>query len=82
MISISNAWGIFLIIFLLSYGLVEIPKYLLHMTNYDERLKYLEWKAKDTENLLQERKEELEKIAEVIILNNNIVEVKLLSAFS
>lgn len=44
--ALSNAWGTFLIIFLMGYGLVEIPKYLLNLTDFRNRIKYLEWKTK------------------------------------
>ena len=45
MISLANAWGLFLIIFLLGYGLVEIPKELFRLSNYETRQRYLEWSA-------------------------------------
>lgn len=44
--ALSNAWGTFLIIFLMGYGLVEIPKYLINLTDFKNRIKYLEWKTK------------------------------------
>ncbi|MFH4980091.1 hypothetical protein AB6A40_006800 [Gnathostoma spinigerum] len=33
LISASNTWGLFLLVVLLGYGLVEVPRHLLHMSN-------------------------------------------------
>lgn len=48
----SNAWGLLLIIFLLGYGVVMAPKHLARLGNYQNRVKYLEWKASEIENSL------------------------------
>lgn len=45
LMALSNAWGIFLIIFLLGYGLVAVPKHTLKLSDYETRLRYLEWQA-------------------------------------
>jgi len=51
--SLSNAWGLFMVIFLLGFGLVAIPQNLFRLADYHRRIKYLEWQAgNDKENLI------------------------------
>lgn len=70
--SLANAWGTFLIIFLLGYGLVEIPKYLLNLTHYNERISFLEWKAKINTDYIEERQYELDSCIEQLDNLDNI----------
>ena len=58
LISLSNAWGLFVIIFLLGYGLVAVPKELFKMSNYENRLKFLEWSAGESQQELNTKKDE------------------------
>ena len=58
-IALSNTWGSILIIFLLGYGLIEVPRFMLNMTNYNERMRYLEWKVSYNSEQINERKKEL-----------------------
>lgn len=74
-ISLANSWGTFLIIFLLGYGLIEIPRYILNLTNYSDRIKYLEWKTKINNDSIDERTEELNKCIEEL---NNIATIPLI----
>jgi len=59
LVSTSNAWGIFLIIFLLGYGLVALPKNILQQSETQNRSRYLEWLAKDTRDELNAKKDYL-----------------------
>lgn len=45
-ISLANAWGIFLIVFLLGFGLVEVPRFIAGITDYKSRMGYTQWKIK------------------------------------
>lgn len=65
LVSTSNAWGIFLIIFLLGYGLVAFPKNMLLNTEIRSKIKYLEWYAKETKDEIEKRKEYLTLILNV-----------------
>ena len=66
LIALSNAWGLFIIIFLLGYGLVAVPKNLLKKSDYKNRVHYLEFCAADTKDSLDERKVDLINCAHVI----------------
>lgn len=68
MIALSNAWGIFLLIFLFGYGLVEVPKSFWKEANIMNRMKYLQWNIRNLRENLDERKDELTKCLLVIIL--------------
>jgi hypothetical protein len=59
LISLSNAWGIFLIIFLLGYGLVALPKHVIQRSDYELRIKYLEFCAGDARENIETRNSEL-----------------------
>ena len=45
LIAITNAWGLFLIIFLNGFGLVSVPRKLLNYKDKAKRIKYLEFQA-------------------------------------
>eukprot|EP00340_Litonotus_pictus_P006678 CAMPEP_0170528058 /NCGR_PEP_ID=MMETSP0209-20121228/13556_1 /TAXON_ID=665100 ORGANISM="Litonotus pictus, Strain P1" /NCGR_SAMPLE_ID=MMETSP0209 /ASSEMBLY_ACC=CAM_ASM_000301 /LENGTH=257 /DNA_ID=CAMNT_0010819033 /DNA_START=20 /DNA_END=794 /DNA_ORIENTATION=+ len=55
-IALTNAWGIFLIIFLNGFGLVSIPRKIFNYSNINLRLKKLEYSAAQ----LSEEKDEFE----------------------
>lgn len=59
MVSTSNAWGVFLIIFLLGYGLVALPKNLLLNTEVESKVRYLEWYAKETKEEIDKKKDNI-----------------------
>ncbi len=67
LIALSNAWGIFLSIFLLGYGLVAVPKQILKQSDYKNRIQYLEFLAADTKDTLEERNIDLINCAHVRI---------------
>ncbi len=60
----ANAWGLFMVIFLLGFGLVEIPRNLFKLTDYESRIKYLEWLTGENKEIISlkiDEKEELRK---------------------
>lgn len=75
LVTTSNAWGILLIIFLLGYGLVALPKNLLLNTDINNKIKYLEWYAKETKDEVESKKEELSIIINVMYIFNNKLEI-------
>lgn len=56
----SNAWGLLLIIFLLGYGVVMAPKHVARLGNYQNRVKYLEWKASEIDYNLKSSENDLQ----------------------
>lgn len=53
-----------MVIFLLGFGLVEIPRNLFKLTDYEGRIKYLEWLAGENKEIIStkiDEKEELRK---------------------
>ena len=67
LIALSNAWGIFLIIFLLGYGLVALPKHIIQKSDYERRIKYLEFCAGDVKETIENRNGDLFACAQVLI---------------
>jgi hypothetical protein len=67
LVSLANAWGIFLIIFMLGHGLVAVPKEILKLADYETRIHYLQWRAAETKETIQERNEEFKSYAQVRI---------------
>lgn len=65
LMALSNAWGIFLIIFLLGYGLVAVPKHILKLSDYETRIKELEWQAGECYDSLMGSNEDLVACANV-----------------
>jgi hypothetical protein len=67
LVALSNAWynnkllhrGIFLVILLLGYGLIAVPKELWDSANYKLKIKYIEWQANEMNLALQEKNKEL-----------------------
>lgn len=55
-----------MIIFFLGYGVVIVPKYIGRLSNYEYRIKYLEWKAGEIESCM------LECISDLKALRNKI----------
>lgn len=77
-IAITNAWGIFLIIFLNGFGLVSIPKKVFNYTNREQRLKRLEYQAsqlsderEDFEEVLKECSGKLKSIKNKLIFDED-----------
>jgi len=66
---LSNAWGLFMIIFLLGYGLVAIPKEFFRKSDYENRLKYLEWSAGRCQQNINRNEDEQHEIQRVIKTN-------------
>jgi hypothetical protein len=65
LIALSNAWGIFLIIFMLGYGLVAVPKHIIQLSDYNTRVKYLEYCAGESKEHLEETNIDLINCAQV-----------------
>ena len=59
--------GIFLVILLLGYGLIAIPKELWNSANYKLKIKYLEWQANEMSCALKEKNQDL---SNFILVNN------------
>lgn len=66
--SLSNAWGILLIIILNGYGLVAFPRMILSLSNISNRAKYLEYRAGYVYYQQCELEEKLKTMASVISL--------------
>lgn len=47
-ISLANMFGVFVAILMLSYGLIEVPKWLWRFGNYEEKLRLCEYRATHT----------------------------------
>jgi hypothetical protein len=76
-ITASNTWGLFLLVLLLGYGLVAVPRTLWHNSSYSLRLKQIYFKlAKlhgekcDAEEALEDVLNETKTIAESIRYNH------------
>jgi hypothetical protein len=69
LVALSNAWGIFLTIFLLGYGLVALPKQIINNSDYRNRVHYLEFLAADCRENLESKNIELINCAQVLIFN-------------
>ena len=64
--SLSNAWGLFMVIFLLGFGLVAIPQNLFKVANYHRRIKYLEWRTGDNKEYLINKLDGINQVKKVI----------------
>lgn len=78
LIALTNAWGIFLIIFLNGFGLVELPKKVFRNINNEKRIKRLEYQAAqlsdekdDFEDALKECAGKLKALKEKCLVNDN-----------
>lgn len=74
----TNAWGIFVIVFLNGFGLVAIPRKVFNYSNRDLRIKKLEYQAAEINEENDEYEEEtkncagkLRALKERLILNEN-----------
>jgi hypothetical protein len=65
LIACGNAWGIFLIIFLLGYGLVAVPKDVLKLADYETRILYLQWRASECREHIMENNDKFKEYAQV-----------------
>jgi hypothetical protein len=43
--ALSNAWGLFLIIIFLGYGLINVPKHCIQMSNIDKMYAFSMYKV-------------------------------------
>lgn len=68
LMSLSNAWGLFMVIFLLGFGLVAIPKNLFRISDYKSRIKYLEWQTGTNKENMINKLDEINEIKRVKIL--------------
>lgn len=59
LISTSNGWGILMIIFLLGYGLISLPKLILLRSETEDRIRYLESYSKEVQDELNNKKDYL-----------------------
>lgn len=64
-ISASNTWGLFLLVLLLGYGLVEVPRGMWQASNWPIRLAQTHFKLAKMSMEKQEAAEEFEDILEV-----------------
>lgn len=78
MIALTNAWGIFLIIFLNGFGLVSVPKKVFYYSNTEKRIKGIEFGAAqlseeqdDFEYSLKECAGRLKALKDDIIINDS-----------
>lgn len=65
LISTSNGWGVLLIIFLLGYGLVSLPKSILLRSETEDRIRYLESYSKEVQDDLNTKKDYLNIVVNV-----------------
>lgn len=63
---LSNVWGLFLIILLLGYGLVSVPRRLWNDGNLEQRVRYYQYEASNLEEGLIESKFQLNETVKVI----------------
>ena len=68
-ITASNTWGLFLLVLLLGYGLVEVPRGLWQASNWPMRLAQTHFKLAKMSMEKQEASDELEDILEVSIMH-------------
>ena len=68
-ITASNTWGLFLLVLLLGYGLVEVPRGLWQASNWPMRLAQTHFKLAKMSMEKQEASDELEDILEVSIIH-------------
>ncbi len=64
----ANAWGLFLVIVLLGYGLVEIPKRMWRRTNPTLLLKYYQFEVVNKKDEIEAAKKELHETLKVVKL--------------
>lgn len=69
--SFTNAWGLFMVIFLLGFGLVAIPQNLFRLADYQRRIKYLEWRTGDNKENLINKLDEIHQVKMVFELSLN-----------
>lgn len=55
-----------MIIFLLGYGLVAIPKESFRLSDYENRIKYLEWSAGECQQNISKKEDEQHDIQRVL----------------
>jgi hypothetical protein len=66
MVAAGNAWGLFLVILLMGYGLVTVPRVLWRRGDLEGTLKYFEFKASILHTSLSDTKHELVELAKEI----------------
>lgn len=52
--ALANLWGLSLVTVFLSFGLVELPRHLWHLANYERLLRFLEFQAPRLKDSLQD----------------------------
>jgi hypothetical protein len=57
-----------LIVFLLGYGLVALPKDILKVADYDTRILYLKWRYADCKEHLMENNEKFKEYSQVFLI--------------
>ena len=66
LVALSNAWGLLLIIILLSYGVVEVPRVLWRKGNTRRELKYMEFKTAAIHDRMFEASAQLDEAVRLI----------------
>lgn len=80
LIAISNAWyyyykyrGICILVIMLGYGLVALPKKLWKLPDYKLQTQYLEWRASEISETLEEHITELVRLRSMIKYYRSII---------
>lgn len=68
MIALGNLWGLFLIIVMMGYGLVAVPRSLWRSGNLEMRLRHSHFQASQLDETLDELKHHLHDIVHMIQL--------------
>lgn len=66
LITSSNTWGLFLLVVLLGYGLVELPRYLINRSGYSQSLNQLYFRVAQVNAEKCEAEEKLDDVLEEI----------------
>lgn len=66
MVACGNAWGLFLVILLMGYGVVAIPRLLWWRGDLESTLKYLQFNTSVLHTSLSDTKHELVELAKQI----------------
>lgn len=74
-ISLSNAFGLFLLTILCGYGLVELPRYLWFSSDYERMLRYYRFKSVSVyESIKAESEMLITLLSKIRYLDNTILE--------
>ena len=66
-IAASNTWGLLLLVFLMGYGLVEVPRIVWHSSNLEYQLAHVYFKVSKMSTEKEEAEEKLNEVLTVSI---------------